>query len=244
MRTASAVLVTLALSGSLVACGDDGDDAATPTSATSSLRPSASPSVSPEAPSSSAPSTAPSAAASPDVIPAATPAATPAAIAVPTSSPGGSGGGAGAPVPFPADKALDTAPSSGGPLSVVAVRVAHQPGFDRVVFELAGKPGEPGWRVEYVEDPSSQGSGEPVEVRGTAVLAVTISGTGYPMDTGVEEFSGEPVLPPGLRAVQDVELGAVFEGDYEAFVGVSEQAPFRVFRLADPARVVVDVGTD
>ena len=36
-------------------------------------------------------------------------------------------------------------------------------------------------------------------------------------------------------------LGAVFEGTYEAFVGASARTPFRVFRLGDPERVVVDV---
>jgi hypothetical protein len=36
----------------------------------------------------------------------------------------------------------------------------------------------------------------------------------------------------------------VFEGVYEAFIGTSRKAPFRVFRLADPARVVVDVRHD
>ena len=241
MRTASCLLVVLALSGSLAACGDDGDDRTTPTSGTASARPSASPSAAPQETASTAPSSQPSAAPSTGT--------TPGATAAPTTSPaaggsGGSGGGGTAPVPFPGDTALDTAPSSGGPLSVVDVRVAHQQGFDRVVFELDGKPGEPGWRVEYVQDPSSQGSGEPVDVRGAAVLAVTISGTGYPMDTGVEEFSGEPALPSDLEAVEDVALGAVFEGDYEAFVGVAETAPFRVFRLANPTRVVVDVRTD
>jgi hypothetical protein len=38
-----------------------------------------------------------------------------------------------------------------------------------------------------------------------------------------------------------VALGAVFEGQYEAFVGTSARAPFRVFRLGEPERVVVDV---
>ena len=41
--------------------------------------------------------------------------------------------------------------------------------------------------------------------------------------------------------VQELRLGGVFEGYYDAFVGVREQAAFRVFRLDDPQRVVVDV---
>ena len=41
--------------------------------------------------------------------------------------------------------------------------------------------------------------------------------------------------------MRDVRLGAVFEGQYEAFIGTSGEQPFRVFRLSDPERVVVDV---
>ncbi|MEX2289899.1 MAG: hypothetical protein WD794_06185 [Mycobacteriales bacterium] len=130
---------------------------------------------------------------------------------------------------------------TGGPLTVTAVRVARQPGYDRVVFELDGRqPGEPGWRVEYTEDPRRAGSGDEVDVQGEATLAVLIDGTGYPFDTGQQEATSVR-MPTDLEVVRDVELGAVFEGTYEAFVGVSRKAPFRVFRLADPARVVVDV---
>jgi len=131
---------------------------------------------------------------------------------------------------------------TGGPLTVTAVRIAPQDGYDRVVFELDGQQaGEPGWRVEYTDDPSEQGSGDPVEVAGDAVLAVIVTGTGYPFDTGVDEVSADPSLPPGLQVVRDVQLGAVFEGQYEAFIGLRGERPFTVTRLADPARVVIDI---
>lgn len=162
--------------------------------------------------------------------------AAPASPAAPTSEPTPA-----EPV-FPASTVVDEQEAVGGPLSVTAVRAARQDGYDRVVFELDGRePGEPGWRVMYVDDPRRDGSGDPVDVDGEATLVVLIQGAGYPFDTGAEE--AESVNVPGdLEVVADVELGAVFEGVYEAFIGVSREAPFRVFRLADPARVVVDVG--
>ena len=213
MKRAAAVLLALALTASLAACGDDGD-APAPVSGGTGTVPTASPTV--PAAGGSAPASPPASAEPGE----------------PTSSA----------VPFPADTTVDEQQPSGGPLSVTAVRVAPQDGYDRVVFELDGKQaGQPGWRVEYVDEPTQQGSGDPVEVQGEAVLAVTITGTGYPFDTGVDEVAGDPVLPSGLQVVQDVVLGAVFEGQYEAFVGTSARAPFRVFRLDDPARVVVDV---
>lgn len=145
------------------------------------------------------------------------------------------------PAPGAGGTALSTGQAEGGPLTVTEVRVARQDGFDRVVFELDGEAGgAPGWRVEYVDDPRRDGSGEPVDVEGEAVLVVLISGSGYPFDTGREEATSADV-PADTEVVTDVELGSVFEGTYEAFIGLSEQRPFSVTRLADPARIVVDV---
>lgn len=167
-------------------------------------------------------------------------------------SPTGDGADAGPetePTPSPApaaeapagDRDLKTGEPSGGPLTVTEVRVARQDGFDRVVFELDGDAaGEPGWRVQYVDDPRRDGSGDPVEVDGEAVLVVLISGTGYPFDTGREEAASATV-PGDAEVVSDVVLGSVFEGTYEAFVGLDGERPFTVTRLADPARIVVDV---
>nr|WP_241770029.1 hypothetical protein [Cellulosimicrobium sp. MM] len=125
------------------------------------------------------------------------------------------------------------------------VRVGHHDGFDRVVFELGGT-GTPGWRVEYVDQPTDDGKGDVVAVDGDAYLQVMISGSGYPMDTGVEEYAGpNPVRAGDDGEVEEVLLRGVFEGYTQAFVGVDdERRPFRVFSLEDPTRVVVDVRDD
>ena len=128
----------------------------------------------------------------------------------------------------------------GNGLSVVDVRTGSHDGYDRVVFELDGE-GTVGWRVAYDAAPATQGEGAPVELAGEATLAVLLENVGYPFDTGVEEYSGSKTPAPALDQVQELRLGGVFEGYYDAFVGVREQAPFRVFRLDDPQRVVVDV---
>lgn len=124
-------------------------------------------------------------------------------------------------------------------LTVTNVRAADNGAFDRVVFDLGGS-GTPGWRVEYVDQALDDGSGDPIDVTGGAVLQVRISGTGMPMDTGVEEYAGAPVALSGT-AIQEVVYRFVFEGYSTAFVGVAEQRPFRVFTLQDPLRLVVDV---
>lgn len=209
MKRAAAVLLALALTGSLAACGDDGDELApTPTTAGADTDAGATPAPTDEA----------------------------------APSPAAGEGADSTPEPFPADAELDEQEPTGGPLTVTAVRVARQEDYDRVVFELDGEAaGEPGWRVEYVDEPTEPGSGDPVEVEGEAVLSVLLTGTGYPFDTGQEEVSDDPALPGDLQVVQDVVLGAVYEGQFDAYVGTASRAPFRVFRLADPARVVVDV---
>lgn len=128
----------------------------------------------------------------------------------------------------------------GNGLTVVDVRTGTHDGYDRVVFELAGE-GTVGWRVRYDDAPATQGEGEPVELAGDATLAVVLENVGYPFDTGEQEYAGDRNPAPGHPQVQELQLGGVFEGYYDAFIGTAERAPFRVFRLSDPQRVVVDV---
>ena len=163
------------------------------------------------------------------------------------SSAGPSSAGPGAePVaaPFDADTRPDVstpAPGTEGRLTVSDIRVSRQDGFDQVVFDLGGE-GAPGWDVRYVPEASSQGSGEPVEVPGQAVLQVTLTGMGYPYDTDVEEYAGAGVLTAADAAVvAGVAFDATFEGTTVAFVGTTAEAPFRVYALSDPTRVVVEI---
>ncbi|SNR81793.1 hypothetical protein SAMN04488107_0023 [Geodermatophilus saharensis] len=144
--------------------------------------------------------------------------------------------------PFPAGTSPDTAEASADArVTVTDVRTSRHDGFDRVVLEVGGT-GTPGWDVRYVDAAASQGSGEPVEVAGAAVLQVTVTGAGYPFDTGVEEFAGPDPLPgQGTANVTEVVFDATFEGTTVAFVGTRAEAPFRVYLLQDPARVVVEV---
>ncbi len=158
-----------------------------------------------------------------------------------TSSPAEEDGGTGAPS-FPADTEPDTAEASADArVTVTDIRTGRHDGFDRVVFEVDGT-GTPGWDVRYVDAATSQGSGEPVDVAGDAVLQVTVTGAGYPYDTGVEEYAGPDPLPgQGTATVTEVAFDATFEGTTVAFIGTSGQAPFRVYLLEHPSRIVVEV---
>jgi hypothetical protein len=152
----------------------------------------------------------------------------------------GDGSTAGAP-PFPANTAPDTGQASPDAfVTVTDVRTGHHEEFDRVVFEVAGT-GTPGWDVRYVDSATSQGSGHEVPVHGHAILQATITGVGYPTETGIEEYDGHPLPGHDDGVVTEVVWDTTFEGTTVAFIGTSGQNPFRVYLLEDPARVVVDV---
>jgi hypothetical protein len=146
--------------------------------------------------------------------------------------------------PFPADIRVDDGGyGSGNGLGLTGVRVARHPGFDRVVFDLGGT-GTPGWRVEYTTRPRSDGSGEPVRLKGAVFLQVALRGMGLPEGTGLAPFGDSTTRLPGTgtQGIAEIAPGGVFEGDQLAFIGLTgAKRPFRAFALANPARVVVDV---
>lgn len=156
--------------------------------------------------------------------------------------PAGETGGSDVAPPFEANTDPDTAgPSADALLSVTDIRVGRHDGFDRVVLETSGT-GTPGWDIRYVPQAASQGSGDAIAVGGDAVLQVTLTGVGYPYDTGVDEFPiGNRVAAPDTATVTEVVFDGTFEGQSVAFVGTTAQTPFRVYLLESPARVVVEV---
>lgn len=148
--------------------------------------------------------------------------------------------------PFSANTRPDTAEPTGEGetfLSVTDVRTATHEDYDRVVFDLDGTGGgQPGWRVEYVDRATDDGSGHTVDVDGDAILRVSISGTATPTDSGVEEFARDRIEPEGAESVDEIVYRYWFEGYTTAFLGIDEgERPFRVFLLENPTRVVLDV---
>lgn len=126
---------------------------------------------------------------------------------------------------------------------VTDVRTGTHEGYDRVVYQLEGGQGVPGYRVGYVDRAVEEPSDEVREVDGDAVLQVWVIGTTYPMETGPQEFAQD--LRPADGDVEHVVRPLTFEAMTQSFVGVDDAPrPFRVTVLADPARVVVDVQDD
>ncbi|MGW4635039.1 AMIN-like domain-containing (lipo)protein [Nocardia sp. NPDC004415] len=145
----------------------------------------------------------------------------------------------------PTDSTPKSGPASpGAALTVTDIRIAHEAGFDRVVYTLGGS-GTPGWKVAYTDSAVQDGSGRPVEVAGESILEVRILGSAYPFDSVVPPYDGpDPVTDPAAPAITGVYKSLVYEGVTQSFIGIGAGSPpFAVTALADPPRVVVDIAT-
>jgi hypothetical protein len=143
---------------------------------------------------------------------------------------------------FLAPGEVATSEQSGNPdLVVTGVRLGAHEGFDRVVLDLEGT-GTIGWRVGYEDSPALDGSGFPVDLAGSETLVVTAVGTRMPEpDEDLYDPGQLLVRGSGLSVVTEVLRVAPFEGQLSAYIGTRERAPFRVFALQDPSRLVIDV---
>jgi len=160
-----------------------------------------------------------------------------------------------APTPLPTQPAATDSGSfacldhSGGTdtglaMQLTAVRVAHQPGFDRIVFEFAPQAGAtahiPAYTVsrqastKFVKDPS----GMPVTMRGSAGLRIVFHGA-----SGATSYTGSRDLTYSLPVVQEVEQLGDFEAVLSWGAGLSQSSCIRTLELSNPTRLVIDVQT-
>ena len=128
---------------------------------------------------------------------------------------------------------------------LTAVRTAHQPGFDRVVFEFRDDV-VPGYTVSLkTGQPTQDGSGKPVAVAGNAYLFVRMADAGEAdPQTGQIVYTGPTrISPADALVVTEVVATGDFEGVLSWAIGLRRSTPFRVTELKGPARIIVDVQT-
>ncbi len=123
------------------------------------------------------------------------------------------------------------------------IRTGRHQCFERVVIEFAGEGQLPGRRVGYVLDPVLLSpSDETVMIRGNATLLIRVaSWMGEPL-SGVDPGPTQ-IFPTNVRKIKELRLVENFEGMHQWAVGLDRARPFRVFTLANPARLVIDIGT-
>jgi hypothetical protein len=133
----------------------------------------------------------------------------------------------------------------GQPMSLTAVRVAHQPaGYDRIVFEFAappgGSPSVPAYTVsrqasaKFVKDPS----GQAITLRGSSGLRIVFHGA-----SGAGSYTGPTDITPGLPVLQELEQLGDFEAVLSWGAGLNRSSCIRTLELSNPTRLVIDIQT-
>ena len=123
---------------------------------------------------------------------------------------------------------------------VTGLRVAAHEGYERVVVDLAG-PGA-GWQARYVDTPTGQGKGDPIEIAGNAFLQVDVTGVSIPVtdaDYAAYYEGGQQVSGTSVHAIYE----STFEGRAQFIIGVDSVEPFYIFALDNPSRIVIDIAT-
>ncbi len=127
------------------------------------------------------------------------------------------------------------------------VRIGTHPGYDRFVVEFEETGRVPaGWSIGWISGtPLHDGSGEPVDIAGSAFLEVRFLGSaGWAIAdpaewySGPQEFSGASI---GAVNLVEAEMAGDYEGYVTWFVSADSQTPFNVFTLSGPPRLVVDI---
>ena len=188
------------------------------------------------APTTAAPTPTRSSTAAPTTAAPTTPAPTPTAAASPGSTPASAcpelTGGA------PANQA-----------QLTAIRIAHNPGFDRLVFELGpstapGVYGMPPYRIA-VATSLSGASGQPVPIDGSALFGVRFqnASTVNP-STGAKTYTGATSLKPTTTPlIKEVRLVEDFERVMTWGVGLARLQCPTLLALSSPVRLVLDFPT-
>lgn len=159
----------------------------------------------------------------------------------------------------PADTAswsigITSAPSTATapPLPVLtALRSGTHPDYERVTFEVADAPegggaadvpaGRPGYKLEYVDRPLiACGSGDQIFPVGDGWLEVRLE------PAAAHTEAGQPTLGPREVEVDGPLLQRIyrtcdFEGIVTYVLALGSPNEYRVFTIADPLRIVVDV---
>ncbi len=132
---------------------------------------------------------------------------------------------------------------------LTAIRIAHNPGFDRVVFEFGpstapGVYGMPDYRIAVATSLSGP-SGQPVPIDGSALFGVRFrnASTVNPAD-GTRSYTGATSLKPTTTPlIKEVRLVEDFERVLVWGIGLQRLQCPTLLNLSAPVRLVLDFPT-
>lgn len=120
---------------------------------------------------------------------------------------------------------------------VVDLRFAPHRRFDRVVIDIDGRI--PGGRAHYARRFTHDGSGEPVPIGGRSGIALSLS-PARAHDRSGNVYRGPRVARPHLRTLKALAFTGDFEGVVSFGFALTHRAPYRIFFLHEPERLVID----
>lgn len=125
--------------------------------------------------------------------------------------------------------------------TLVALRVGSHPddGYDRVALEFDELPG---YEIGYRDDIVYDGSGEPVDMAGSAFIQLLFTPAQAHDDEGNSTIDSPPVEPVdvGFAALESYVLNGDFEGYVSVALGLNGEVGFQVdqFRAANGNTVI------
>jgi hypothetical protein len=137
--------------------------------------------------------------------------------------------------------AFTTAPKTASPQGDAAelydVSAGCHPTFDR--FVIRARFATPGYDVRYVRRIVGDPSGRPVSLLGSKRIRVSFNLAAGHDNHGTNLLAG--TLTPRCPNLLQVRKAGDFEGTVSFGLGLKRTTGFRVFRLTNPTRTVIDV---
>ena len=133
--------------------------------------------------------------------------------------------------------------SAQGHAELTNIRTGKHDGFERIVLDMNGLPGNYVSKETAPAEISHCNTGDPVPLQGAEVLHSTIYGAAtYDENFDPTYFGPRNFVPQGLTNVKGVAITCDFEGTLGIAVSYDDPESWhKVFTLANPDRLVVDV---
>ncbi len=125
-------------------------------------------------------------------------------------------------------------------ITLTDVRIGAHPeegGWDRIVFQFDRDL--PQGEISYVQSVFSCGPGELVAIQGQAILAVRFLAQAH-NDQGMSTIKARELKGPG-GAIIEARMYCDFEGHLNWAIGLDSRSRFKVTRLSNPTRLVIDI---
>jgi hypothetical protein len=121
---------------------------------------------------------------------------------------------------------------------IVGLRYAEHVRFDRVVIDVQGR--RPGYAIRYTPRLTYDPSGRAVPLRGRQKMSLVLRPAAAHSASGANLYQGPRLRQVGLPTLKGIALTGDFEGVVSFGFTTSRKAPYRIFTLTHPNRIVVD----